>query len=238
MSPSVARARPGEARATFPPDYGDNEDMVKASKLLPIGAACAVAIAIATGCASTPPTTTPDGEGSTSGADASTGSGESATTGGDSGHSSGGDEGTTVGKKAVELNGATFVQGDGPKNFADAKGKVVILDFWGTYCEPCKESFPKYQAMVEQFGGDLVIIAVSEDEPDESVDKLKKFAEKAKAKFVILWDKEKTIAKVYDPQKMPTAFIIDKEGKIANIHAGYAAGEEKKIADEVKALLK
>lgn len=216
--------------------------MANLTKLLPFGAAaCALALAIATGCSSTPATNTPDGEGSTSGADettATTGGGDTtATTGG--GETSGGDEGTTVGKKAVELKNATYVQGDGPKTIGEAKGKVVILDFWGTYCEPCKESFPKYQAMATQFGADLAIIAVSEDEADAAkVEDLKKFADKAKAKFVILWDKDKSIAKAYNPEKMPTAFIIDKEGKITSIHAGYTAGEDKKIAEEVKGLLK
>lgn len=213
--------------------------MVNASKLLSTIGAAACALALVAGCSSTPSTNTPEG-GSTTGADATTGGGETtSTTGGDDSHpAAGADEGTTVGKHAVDVKGATYVQGDGPKSIADAKGKVVILDFWGTYCEPCKESFPKYQAMLEQFGGDLVIIAVSEDDGDENVDKLKKFAEKAKAKFTILWDKNKSVADAYKPEKMPTAFIIDKEGKIANIHAGYSAGEEKKIADEVKALLK
>ena len=43
---------------------------------------------------------------------------------------------------------------------------------------------------------------------------------------MILWDKDKSIAKAYNPEKMPTAFIIDKEGKITSIHAGYTAGEQ------------
>jgi hypothetical protein len=61
---------------------------------------------------------------------------------------------TPSGGGAAEIQG-TFVTGEGPKTLADAKGKVVIIDFWATYCQPCKKSFPKYQELVEQFGGDL-----------------------------------------------------------------------------------
>lgn len=142
-----------------------------------------------------------------------------------------------VGSPAPELS-ATPVGGEGPSKLADAKGKVVIVDFWATYCDPCKKSFPKYQQMVEQFGGDLVVIGVSVDDPeDASEDKLKEFAKATGAKFAIVWDKEQQTAGKYNPPKMPTSFVIDKEGNIRHVHAGYESGEEDKIADEVKALL-
>ncbi|NUO51837.1 MAG: TlpA family protein disulfide reductase, partial [Polyangiaceae bacterium] len=138
---------------------------------------------------------------------------------------------------AAEVQG-TYVTGDGPKSLADAKGKVVIVDFWATYCQPCKKSFPKYQELVEQFGGELAVIAVSVDEPgDVDEAKLKEFAASTKVKFPIIWDKEHKTAEAYKPPKMPTSFIIDKDGNIAHQHAGYESGEEEKIAEEVKKLL-
>jgi cytochrome c biogenesis protein CcmG/thiol:disulfide interchange protein DsbE len=149
----------------------------------------------------------------------------------------GGGASGAVGSPAPELSAAP-VGGDGPSKLADAKGKVVIVDFWATYCDPCKKSFPKYQQMVEQFGGDLVVIGVSVDDPeDASEDKLKEFAKVTGAKFAIVWDKEQQTAGKYNPPKMPTSFVIDKEGNIRHVHAGYESGEEDKIADEVKALL-
>jgi len=141
------------------------------------------------------------------------------------------------GKLATELQ-ATYVSGDGPRTLADAKGKVIIVDFWATYCDPCRKSFPKYQELVDQFGGDLAIIAISVDEPaDVGEDKLKAFANDTGVKFPILWDKEHKTADAYKPPSMPTSYVIDKEGKIRHTHAKYESGEEQKIADEVKALL-
>lgn len=139
-------------------------------------------------------------------------------------------------KPAPELT-ADYVTGDGPKKIADGSGKVVIVDFWGTFCEPCKQSFPRYQEMIDQLNGQLAVIAVSRDDADDKKDDdLKAFAKDAKAKFTILWDKKGDDAKKYDPAKMPTVYIIDKKGVIRHVVAGYEPGEETKIAEKVKAL--
>ncbi|AKT41983.1 TlpA family protein disulfide reductase [Chondromyces crocatus] len=149
----------------------------------------------------------------------------------------GANQGGLVGQKAPEIS-AEAVTGEGPKTLGEASGKVVILDFWATYCDPCKKSFPKYQEIVDELGSDLAVIAISVDDPDDaSEDKLKKFAEETGVKFAIVWDKEKATAGKYSPPKMPTSFIIDKEGTVKHIHAGYESGEEAKIVEEVKALL-
>lgn len=156
--------------------------------------------------------------------------------GGASGGTTPGGE-ATEGKAAAELS-VTPVTGEGPKSLAEAKGKVVIVDFWATYCDPCRKSFPKYQEMVDQFGGDLAVIAVSVDDPsDVQEDKLKDFAKETGVKFSVVWDKDHKTAGLYNPPKMPTSFIIDKDGNIVHRHAGYESGEEDKIAEEVKALL-
>lgn len=168
------------------------------------------------------------GGGSSGGATQPDGEATSGSSGGESTGTSGG---------AAEIQGA-YVTGDGPKTLAEAKGKVVIVDFWATYCQPCKKSFPKYQELVEQFGGELAVIAVSVDEPgDVDEAKLKEFAAGTKVKFPIVWDKEHKTAEAYKPPKMPTSFIIDKDGNVAHQHAGYESGEEEKIAEEVKKLL-
>ena len=145
--------------------------------------------------------------------------------------------GGLIGSPAPEIT-ATAVTGEGPTNLKDASGRVVVLDFWGTFCEPCKKSFPKYQELMDQFGGDLVVIAVSVDDPEDvKEDVIKEFVRATGVKFGIAWDKDKSSVKKYSPPKMPTSFIIDKGGVVRHIHAGYESGEETKIGDEIKALL-
>jgi len=150
----------------------------------------------------------------------------------------GGDKGgADEGAEAPEID-AEDVTGEGPTTIKEAKGKVVIVDFWATFCHPCKKSFPKYQALMDEFGNDLAIIAVSVDgEDDVTKETLEKFAEETGAKFKIMWDTKQATAKKYSPAKMPTSFVIDKEGVIRHVHAGYEAGEEDKIAEEIKELI-
>lgn len=146
-------------------------------------------------------------------------------------------QGGLVGSAAPDITAET-VTGEGPTSVKDASGKVVILDFWATFCAPCKKSFPKYQELVDQFAGDLAVIAVSVDDPDDATkEQIEEFAKETGVKFTIVWDKDKSAAKKYSPPKMPTSFIIDKDGVVRHMHAGYEDGEEAKIADEIKALL-
>jgi cytochrome c biogenesis protein CcmG/thiol:disulfide interchange protein DsbE len=149
----------------------------------------------------------------------------------------GSSEAVAIGKAAPELS-ADYIAGEGPKNLAEAKGRVVVIDFWGTYCGPCKKSFPKYQSLVEEFNGELAVIAVSVDSPEDVKDEdLKAFADQTGAKFPILWDKTRKTAEMYKPEKMPTSILLDKEGNVRHIHAGFKDGEEEEIAKEVRELL-
>jgi cytochrome c biogenesis protein CcmG, thiol:disulfide interchange protein DsbE len=144
-----------------------------------------------------------------------------------------------IGGPAPEIS-AEAVGGDGPKTLKDAQGKVVILDFWGTFCEPCKKSFPKYQEIVEQYPGDVTVIAVAVDEPETTKkEQLTQFASENHAKFAIVWDKDHAAAEKYGLRQltMPSSFIIDKTGVVRHLHVGFKDGEEAKITEEVKALI-
>jgi peroxiredoxin len=144
-----------------------------------------------------------------------------------------------VGAAAPDFS-AEPVAGDGPKTLKDASGKVVLVDFWATFCDPCKKSFPAYQKLVDQFGGELVVIAISVDEPDNATkEQLADFVKTTGVKFTVVWDKAGDIrGKKYEVPKMPTSYIVDKTGVVRHMHAGYEDGEDTKVAEEVKALLK
>jgi peroxiredoxin len=112
-------------------------------------------------------------------------------------------------------------------------GKVVIVDFWATWCEPCKQSFPAYQKLVTQLGDSVVIIGISQDDDDKYI---AAFLSETGAKFPVVWDDGKAVAKAYDPPTMPTAFVIDKSGIVRFVHVGYRAGDEATLEEEVRAL--
>ena len=114
-------------------------------------------------------------------------------------------------------------------------GKVVIVDFWATWCEPCKKSFPKLQELYVKYkASGLEIAAISVD--DEKKDILSFAKAHGGAKFPIGWDKGKQVAGAWKPESMPTTFIVDKGGNIAHVHKGYHEGEIDEIEREIKAL--
>lgn len=142
-----------------------------------------------------------------------------------------------IGAPAPEF-AAELVTGEGPASLQESNGKIVIVDFWATFCEPCKKSFPKYQELVDQFGGEVAVVAVSVDEPENaSKEQIEEFARNTGVKFPILWDKTHAVAEKYKPPTMPTSFVIDKQGIVRHVHAGYKAGEENALSAEIKALL-
>ncbi len=113
-------------------------------------------------------------------------------------------------------------------------GKVAIVDFWATWCVPCKASFPKYQALLGKYDGDLAVIGISEDDEPEGIPE---FAKDTGVEFVLAWDRDKRVAERYKPEAMPTGYVIDKEGLVRYVHAGYHEGEEATIERQVKSLL-
>ena len=130
---------------------------------------------------------------------------------------------------------ADSVNGKGKIALAQWKGKVVLVDFWATWCEPCKKSFPKLEELrVKYAASGFEIAAISEDDEQNGV---KEFGTSYGAKFPLLWDKDKSLANKWHPPNMPSSFIIDKKGVVRFVHLGYHDGEEKEIETELKSLL-
>jgi cytochrome c biogenesis protein CcmG/thiol:disulfide interchange protein DsbE len=114
-------------------------------------------------------------------------------------------------------------------------GKVVIVDFWATWCKPCEKSFPKLQELYVKYKANgLEIAAVSVDDDKKGITEFAKTH--GGAKFPIGWDDGKKVAGAYKPESMPTTIIVDKEGNIAHTHKGYHDGEMDEIEREIKAL--
>jgi peroxiredoxin len=127
------------------------------------------------------------------------------------------------------------VAGSGLQSPASHAGKVVIVDFWATWCVPCKQSFSAYQKLVEKLGGELVVVGVSQDEDDQGI---AAFRSETGATFPLVWDDGKAVARSYDPPSMPTAYVIDRNGIVRFVHVGYRTGDEAALEEEVRSLLR
>lgn len=119
------------------------------------------------------------------------------------------------------------LEGKLPDNF---KGQVILVDFWASWCGPCKASFPVMQELSKKYGGQgMTIVAVSVDEKREN---MQRFVDAAKVSFSIVRDPEHKLVAAADIKSMPTSFLIDRSGKIRFIHAGF--DREKTVREYVK----
>ncbi len=144
----------------------------------------------------------------------------------------GGSDHAEVGKPAPDLSIQTL-NGKGKVSIDGSAGKILIIDFWATWCGPCKESFPKLEALSKKLGDNVQIVGVSVD--DEKAGVLE-FAKENGATFAIGWDEGHKLAAAWKVDKMPTTFIVDGAGKVRYIHDGYHDGETDKMAKEVASI--
>jgi peroxiredoxin len=139
-----------------------------------------------------------------------------------------------VGNPAPAFSVAS-VNGKGTVDTEKLKGKVLFVDFWATWCEPCKKSFPKLQELnVKYKASGLVIVGISQDDENQG---LSDFGKQFGADFPLAWDKDKAIAKQWGPKSMPSSFLVDKTGIVRNAHLGWHDGDEEELDREIKALL-
>jgi peroxiredoxin len=146
-------------------------------------------------------------------------------------------EGSLVGNPAPDFSVATVSGAHGSVSLKQLHGKVVLVDFWGTFCTPCKSSFPKLQALNAKYGGSgLQVVGISEDEAEDKA-KIGTFASTYGAKFPIGWDEDRSISQRYQPETMPSSFLIDKKGVVRFAHVGFRDGDEAQIEKEILDLL-
>jgi len=143
-----------------------------------------------------------------------------------------------VGSRAPDFSVTAITGSNRRISLQKLRGKVVVVDFWGTFCEPCKKSFPKLQELNEKYAAKgLQIVAISEDEAEDK-SKIPQFADEFGARFMIGWDADKSVAKNYNPPTMPSSFVIDRNGHVRFEHVGYHDGDELEIEKEVARLLR
>ena len=104
------------------------------------------------------------------------------------------------------------------------EGKVVVLDFWASWCVPCRRSFPWMNEMQEKYADrGLVIIAVN---LDNNLDDAASFLREYPAKFRIFYDKDRSLAREFEVQAMPTSYLIGRDGKLADMHLGFKVKQQ------------
>lgn len=121
----------------------------------------------------------------------------------------------SVGKPAPDID-LQNIEGETVR-LSDLRGKIVVVNFWATWCGPCVYEMPMFQEMYEEYSSDLEILAVNNQ---ESEDEVLPFIEKMGLTYEILYDLDARVALEYQVLGFPTTFFVDREGLIQALHVG------------------
>lgn len=126
----------------------------------------------------------------------------------------------------------TTIDGRGLR-LRDLRGKVVLVNFWATWCSPCRAEIPILVDMRRQFGEGLVVIGVSEDHGD--VTPVRRFAEALGVNYPIVMSTPALARAFARDDSLPTTFVIDRDGRVVGTHVGIV--DRASLMEEVKVLL-
>lgn len=130
----------------------------------------------------------------------------------------------------LDLPGSTA-----PVSLTQLRGKVVFVDFWASWCGPCKQSFPWMNEMQAKYGAKgLQIVGVNLDTKRADADK---FLAEVPANFRVAFDAQGDTPKRYQIKGMPSSVLVGPDGRVIQVHTGFRAEERKQLEDAIVAAL-
>ena len=138
-----------------------------------------------------------------------------------------------VGSRAPEL-GANDANGQ-RVTVAGLRGKVALIDFWASWCEPCKQELPVLDRLYRRHRErGLVVVGVN---IDRSVDNMRRFLARTPVSFPVVHDAGQRIAGRYRPPRMPSSYLVDRRGVVRYVHEGFRAADASTIERHIEELL-
>jgi len=121
-------------------------------------------------------------------------------------------------------------------SLAALKGDVVMVNFWATWCVPCRQEMPHLQALYERYHGlGFELLAVNvEDNPEGA----RRWLEETPVTFPVLFDPKNQVSKLYNVVAMPSTVLVGRDGTMRFIHHGYKPGYEGEYQTQIRALLR
>ncbi|MBK6865314.1 MAG: TlpA family protein disulfide reductase [Ideonella sp.] len=120
-------------------------------------------------------------------------------------------------------------------DLASLKGKVVYVDFWASWCGPCKQSFPFMNELQSRYGAaGLEVVAVNLDARRDDADR---FLAEVPARFTVAFDAKGESARHFEVKAMPSSVLIGRDGKVVAAHKGFKDGDRKALEERIAQLV-
>ena len=116
------------------------------------------------------------------------------------------------------------------------KGQVVMLNFWASWCGPCRQEMPLLESIYKKYNKMGFTMLGVNVEPDSNA--ANDWLKATPVSFPILYDRDSKVSKLYDVAGMPSTVIIDRSGKLRVLHRGYKPGDENEYLDSIRSLIR
>ena len=144
--------------------------------------------------------------------------------------------GLGLGGLAMAMTATAAPVGPAELDLAKYRGKVVMLDFWASWCAPCKQAFPYMATLTRHYAGrDLVVITVNAERqraPGEA------FLHQVKSTLPVVWDADASLVKTWQVNELPATILIDRKGKVRFRHTGFFPAKTPEYAAQIDSLVK
>ncbi|MEM1416855.1 MAG: TlpA disulfide reductase family protein [Myxococcota bacterium] len=122
-----------------------------------------------------------------------------------------------------------------PVRLGELRGKVVLVDFWASWCAPCRQEMPALERLHTRYADrGLVIVGVNIDRDEAN---MRGFLERTPVSFRVVHDGSHQVADRYAPPRMPSSYLVDQRGVIRYVHEGYRRGDAEEIERRIRDLL-
>jgi len=118
---------------------------------------------------------------------------------------------------------------------SEFRGQVVLINFWASWCGACRQAMPAFNEIQEKYQhAGFVMLSIN---LDDEAHRALHMAQSLKIRFPVLLDNQKAVSRLYQLDTMPLTVLIDREGTVRFVHAGYNAGDEIKFIAPLRSLL-
>ena len=140
---------------------------------------------------------------------------------------------------SVDTQAANFtLKSNSGKNLrlSEMRGEVVLINFWASWCGPCRQEMPELEALYQKYQSlGFTIFGINVDKDRAMADKV---LNSTTLSFPILFDSDNAVTELYKVDAMPTTVIVDRSGKVRFIHRGYKPGYEDEYIKQIKTLIR